>query len=151
MPKRPKVRAQLLDYGWLEARLGAKGVDALLADFDAVAGDGGDPELRLVQAALRLAAHALAEHPEELPGQLVGRLLHRTEPAVAALRERARPAARRPWLRPLVSGLAPAGGAMLRTLTCLATNFSALAVLPDGRAVSASWDSTLRVWDLATG
>src|SRR5258708_406600 len=137
MPNRRKVLAQLLDYAWLEARLAAKGVNALLADFDAVAGDVGHPELRLVQAALRLAAHALAEHPEELPGQLVGRLLHRAEPAVAALRERARQATRRYWLRPLVSGLAPAGGALLRTLTWLSTNFSALAVLPDGRAVSA--------------
>src|SRR5260370_20937562 len=132
MPNRRKVLAQLLDYAWLEARLAAKGVNALLADFDAVAGDVGHPELRLVQAALRLAAHALAEHPEELPGQLVGRLLHRAEPAVAALRERARQATRRYWLRPLVFGLAPAGGALLPAPPRLSPNLPPAPVPPRG-------------------
>ena len=39
-----------IDYAWLEAKLATAGLNALLADFDAVADD---PELRLVEGALR--------------------------------------------------------------------------------------------------
>jgi WD40 repeat protein len=145
---RDELRALLLDYAWLEAKLAAAGVNALLADFDAL---GDDPELCLVAGALRLSAHALTEHSEELPGQLVGRLARRAEPGVAALRERALPTTPRSWLRPLGAGLASPGGALVRILTGHSLGVTAIAVLPDGRVVSSSFDNTLRVWDLATG
>jgi WD40 repeat protein len=145
---RAELRALLLDYAWLEAKLVATDINALLADFDAL---GDDPELCLIQHALRLSAHVLDEHPEELPGQLVGRLIGQAEPAVVALRERARPTRPCPWLRPLAAGLASPGGALVRILTGHSHGVSALAMLPDGRAVSSSDDCTVRVWDLATG
>src|SRR5262249_1130716 len=67
-----ELRALLLDYAWIRAKLAAVGVTGVLADYDLV---GGDAALRLVQGALRLAAHVLAEHPEQLAGQLLGRLV----------------------------------------------------------------------------
>ncbi len=145
---RAELRTLLLNYAWLEAKLAATGVNALLADFDAL---GDDPELRLVKGALRLSAHALAEHPEELPSHLVGRLIRRAEPGVVALRDRAHPTMPRPWLRPLGTGLASAGGALVRILTGHSRGVSALAVLPDGHVVSGSDDCMVRVWDLLTG
>jgi WD40 repeat protein len=108
-------------------------------------------ELRLVASALRLSAHVLAEHPEELSGQLVGRLIRRAEQEVVALRERVCAITPHPWLRPLGTSLASAGGALVRTLAG-SGRVEALALLPDGRVISGSNDDcALRVWDLATG
>jgi WD40 repeat protein len=146
--ERAELRTLLLDYGWLEAKLAATDVNALLADFDALCDD---PELLLIQGALRLSAHALAEYPEELPGQLVGRLVGRSEPGIVALRERACPPQPRRWLRPRAAGMVPPGGALVRTLAGHSGGVSVLAIMADGRVVSGSYDRTLRVWDLATG
>ena len=143
-----ELRALLLDYAWLEAKLAATDVNALLADYDAL---GDEQELRLVQGAVRLSAHVLADHPEELAGQLVGRLLGRTEPGIVALRERLRPVRPGAWIRPMSPSLTAAGGALVRILTGHSGPVLALAALPGGRVVSGSADGGLRVWDLATG
>jgi WD40 repeat protein len=143
-----ELRALLLDYGWMEAKLAATDVNALLADYDA---GREEAELRLVQGALRLAAHVLGEHPEELAGQVVGRLLGRTEPGIVALRERIRPRRSGPWIRPMSASLSAPGGALLQILLGHSGSVNALAALGDGRVVSASEDCSLRVWDLATG
>ena len=56
------------------------------------------------------------------------------------------------WLRPLTPSLTLPGGRLIRTLEGHTGGVSAVAVTPDGsRAVSASYDSTLKVWDLETG
>ena len=65
---------------------------------------------------------------------------------------RARVATAATWLRPLTPSLTPPGGALVRTLEGHASAVAGVAVTPDGkRAVSASDDKTLKVWDLATG
>ena len=142
------LRERLLDYAWIEAKLTATNVNALLADYDALPDD---LELRLVQEALRLSAHVLAEHPEELLGQLLGRLLGRQEPGIVPLLANARPLHGRPWLRPLFRCLIAPGQGMVRTLTGHLDWVRALAVLPDGRVISASNDNTLRIWDAGSG
>jgi len=58
----------------------------------------------------------------------------------------------RPWLRPLEPGLHPPGTALVRTLAGHSSAVTGVAVSGDGRrAVSASVDRTLKVWDLETG
>src|SRR5271166_3656429 len=42
-------------------------------------------------------------------------------------------------------------GQCLRVLEGHSSSVAHVAALPDGRAVSASWDMTLRLWDLASG
>ena len=59
---------------------------------------------------------------------------------------------RRCWLRPLHPALHPPGTELVRTLEGHSGSVYGVAVTPDGkRAVSASWDNTLKVWDLETG
>lgn len=143
-----ELRALLLDYTWLEAKLASTDINALVADYDILAGD---PEIRLVQGALRLSAHVLMEHPEELSGQLLGRLLDRAEPAIATLLAGAWPRKRQSWLRPLAASLPSGDGALVRTIEGHAGWFQGVAALSDGRVVSVATDGTLRVWDLAVG
>ena len=146
--RRGELRALLLDYAWLEAKLRATDVNALLRDFDALAGD---PAAGLVQGALRLSAHVLAKDHTQLAGQLTGRLGHEEDAEVRALLPQARAQTTAPWLRPLTPSLTRAGGPLVRTLEGHAEAVHGVAVTPDGkRAISASEDNTLKVWDLAT-
>jgi WD40 repeat protein len=56
------------------------------------------------------------------------------------------------WLCPLTPRLIPAGGPLERTLASYTDRVNGVAVTPDGRrAVSASDDGTLKVWDLESG
>jgi WD40 repeat protein len=143
-----ELRKLLLHYSWLEAKLAATEINALLSDYDALLED---PELRLVQDALRLSAHALVEHPEELPGQLYGRLRDRREEGVARLLDGVLRSKEQLWIRPLTASLTPPGGTLVRTLAGHSAPVNAVAVLPGGRVVSGSDDGTVRAWDLISG
>ncbi|NCA70655.1 MAG: CHAT domain-containing protein [Sphingobacteriia bacterium] len=151
----------LLDYAYLEAALGADGGPAearprspfdLVTEYDAAepivpAADGA--AVRLFGGALNLCAHILAEAPEELPGQLAGRLMGSDEPRVNAALEGVKPV--RTWLRPVRTSIMPSGGTLRRVLMGHTGRVWHVEVTGDGRAVSASEDHTLRVWDLASG
>ncbi|HVT19343.1 MAG TPA: NB-ARC domain-containing protein [Thermoanaerobaculia bacterium] len=145
--RQAELRRLLLDYRWIEAKLAATDINALLADYETPPAN---PELGLVQGALRLASHILVQRPEELAGQLFGRLLSRPEPTIATFLNRARPG-KVPWLCPLRASLTPPGGPLVRILEGHSRGVKAVAVLPDGRVVSASADRTLAVWNLASG
>ncbi|MGI0498347.1 NB-ARC domain-containing protein, partial [Limnospira platensis] len=58
----------------------------------------------------------------------------------------------KPWFRPLTANLTPPGGPLIRTLSGHSSVVTAVAIAPDGkRAVSASRDNTLKLWDLEQG
>ena len=157
----------LLDFGWMHAKLEATDVTSLIADYDAApnvwaglvpaqsARPQGSPlqeSWRLVQGALRLSAHVLAQDKTQLAGQLMGRLLDEDSSEIQGTLVQAAAWKRSAWLRPLAADLTPPGGPLLRTLTGHSGEVSAVAVTPDGKqAVSASGDKTLKVWDLETG
>jgi len=111
------------------------------------------PALGRIHAAVRLSAHIIAGDPAQFAGQLTGRLVgHREEPAFGNVLRAIARGAQRPWLRPLHPGLAPAGGTLVRTLTGHSRAVYGVSISADGRrAVSASEDQTLKVWDLETG
>jgi hypothetical protein len=104
--------------------------------------------LGLIRGAVRLASHVIERDPSQFASQAVGRLLlHRDVPAIARWVHEIAAAAPRPWLRPLRPTLQLPGTGLLRTLEGHSGFVSGVAVTPDGqRAVSASWDKTLKVW-----
>ncbi|MDI9640206.1 NB-ARC domain-containing protein, partial [Geitlerinema splendidum] len=77
----PEIRELLLNFSWLQAKLEATDVRALLADFELAARftpalpEGKKDPIPLVEGAIRLSAHVLAEDKTQLLGQLWGRLL----------------------------------------------------------------------------
>jgi len=148
-----RLRAWLTDFGFLEQKLGAVGIVALLNDFDLALGLGGEQGgLRLIQGALRLSAHVLEQDKTKLAGQLLGRLLSFERPEIVDLLEQAKKWCENSWFRPLTANLTPPGGPLIRTLTGHSGWVNAVAISPDGkRAVSASGDETLKLWDLEQG
>jgi WD40 repeat protein len=150
------LRDVLTEYPFLHAKVTALGPQALVDDFvlalDAPRAfpDGTAAGLRLLQAALRLSAHALERDPAQLPGQLLGRLqgsrggdVRRVLIAAQAWRGAA-------WLRPRNACLSSPGGSLLRVLVGEHAG-EYVGVTPDGRRVVATAAGRLSVWDVATG
>ena len=135
---------------WGLVKCGAGLVFSLDRDYEEVAQD---EALGLIHGALRLSMHVVAQDPAQFASQMVGRLLGlRDEPGVARFVDEITAVAPRPWFRPLHPCLEAPGGALLRTLEGHSDDVHCVAVTGDGkRAVSASYDNTLRVWDLDTG
>ena len=109
--------------------------------------------LDLIQGAVRLSSHVIEPDPRQFASQIVGRLFpHQGLPAVQQFTNSLIRAAPRPWLRPLAPALDPPGTALVRILAGHSDRVNGVAMSADGRrAVSASWDQTLKVWDLESG
>jgi len=139
----------LLNFNWIQAKLDATDVNSLITDYDYLPDD---HTLGLVQGAVRLSAHILANDKSQLAGQLLGRLQSFQEPEIKSMLEQARTSKKCTWLHPLTASLTPPGGPLIRTLEGHTGPVRAVMVTNDGsRAISASYDSTLKVWDLEIG
>ena len=150
--ERPGVMAEALgQFAWLVARLRQEGINALLGDFALAAPS---PWLGRLERALRQAAHVLNQSDgwkgqEQLASQLLARL---ADDGREAGRLRGQSVA---WLHkaggapPLAASLV--GHEALRRTLPADSGVNALAVLPDGRLASGSDDSTIRLWDPASG
>ena len=150
----------LTDLDFMEAKLDELGPQALIDDYKTALRSveqtpipWRDQEaLRLLQGAIRLSTSALASDTSQLRGQLLGRLLGFDNEIICGVLERASRWCGGPWLRPLTASLQAPGGPLVRILMGHSDGISSVVVTPDGRrAVSASTDRTLRVWDLETG
>jgi hypothetical protein len=120
--------------------------------YDYIRAQYGDRErLKLIHGAVRLSSHVIARDPWQFVSQLVGRLLaYKDQPAIRRFTSSLVKAARRPWLRARWPTLHPSGTALIRILEGHHL-LNGVALSADGRAVSASSYSTLKVWDLETG
>ncbi len=144
-----KLRSLLWDVEWLQAKLRACDVHALLQDFESI---NYDDDLRIVQDALRLSAHGLSRDPCQLPSQLMARLDPGVSDAVDSLLRQCANTGSKKRLVLQHSSLTHAGGSLISILKGHASAVEAIAMLPeDHKAISASADYTLRVWDLAAG
>ncbi|NJM64017.1 MAG: hypothetical protein HC849_33975, partial [Oscillatoriales cyanobacterium RU_3_3] len=152
-----RLYSLLIDYNFIESKLAAAGVQKLIEDYDlatnseVLACDGKADTLKLIQETIRLSAHILAKDKTQLAAQLIARLMCFQTPEIKALIAQAQHQKTR-WLRPLTPSFTPPGGKLLRTLTGHTDWVQAVAITPDGkRAISASSDHTLKVWQLETG
>ncbi len=147
--ERAELWRLLFDLDYLERKLRAVGVNALLADYDGL-GEAGEP--RTVQEALRLSAHVLVRDWGEFLGQqLAGQLLGRLEPGGEEGRRLLRRAAERALLYPRRVRMSRTGGPLIRILEGHTGGVNTIVVLDETNVVSASDDGTLRVWDVASG
>ena len=154
-----EAEATLLDCPFLFAKCAGDLVLDLDADYKGLfqeAPENSLPQhdtLRLVRDALQLSMHVVAPDPKQFGSQITGRLLaHVGQPAIAAFLANLNAHEPRPRLRPLRPTLTPAGGTMRRVLEGHTHWVRRVALTADGkRAISASLDKTLRVWDLEGG
>lgn len=155
---------RLTDFNFIDAKINHSdfGVQSLIADYDLINDSEllNNPEynseqvktLKLIQGALRLSAHILRKDKKQLAGQLWGRMQHFAVPEIQAMLEVAKQQQVLPWLRPLTSNLVSPGGSLLLTFTGHSDSVRAVALTPDGkRVISASFDNTLKLWNLQTG
>jgi len=145
-----ELRELLLSPAWLRAKLIATDIASLTADFVRLPMD---EEVELVHGAIRLSAHVLSRDPDQFASQMVGRLLpHQGMAAIRQFAERTAQGTSKPWLRPLQATLHPPGTSLIRTLQGHSGSVYSVALTGDGRrAVSASDDEALKVWDVETG
>ena len=136
------------------------GVEALIRDYDViheVAEETLNPQqlkiLKFIQRTLQLSSHIVSKDPTQLVGQLWGRLQGFNYPDIEKLLKDAEDSnSKKTWLRPLTPSLTTPDSPLIRTFTGHNSSVTAVSVTPDGlKAVSASYDKTLNLWDLATG
>lgn len=143
------------EYERLHAELRSRGVEQVIGDLEVTAEwlgrrDRDYAHLRLLARALRLSAATLSEDPDELPGQLRGRLFQAAHLRIGRLLDGADTAEGYQWLRPRWAALTAPDSTLLRTMRH--ESITSLAVSTDGRiAVTGAADGSLRVWDLETG
>lgn len=148
--RQQELEQVLTSADWLYGRLTRYSYGALTSDF---AYAEADAALLSIRDAIVLSAHVLAREPAALMGQLAGRLRGNPDPRIQALVAAVPAALRgRPRFHPRLASLTPPGGPLLQTFAGHADRVTAVTLLPDGqRALSASLDGTLRLWDLAAG
>jgi WD40 repeat protein len=140
----------LTDFRWMQTKLSACGITALLADYEWFSPR--DETARLLQEALRLSAYVLSKDPAQLAGQLLGRLPDDSPAPINTLRVKAERGLHNLWLKPLRSLLTQPGGSLVFTLASHNARIRSLALTANAtKAISASDDHTIKIWDLRRG
>jgi WD40 repeat protein len=138
----------LFDYEWIQAKLQATDVQAVIADYNLATQDA---DLRRMQQALRLSAHVLSGDKSQLPGQLLGRLQGSAWPQLERLVEKAHDGPGVPWLCPQTASLIPPGSSLLRTIPG-GSVARRLVAIPNTRRLLAGTDAgTVELVDLDDG
>jgi len=141
----------LLEFKWIQAKLEATNIIALLADYSFPQEN---ENLRLIVKALRISSPVLAVDKNQLPSQLYGRLMAHDSSTIKKLISQIKPHKGKLWLRPLIPSLSHPGEPLLGILGKHNSSVTSIDVARNGQnevAVSASADNTLKVWDINTG
>lgn len=142
--QKERLHKILTNLEFIQAKIKKLRCQSLIADFALSR----ESDLKSIAATIVVSAHILDYDPLQLITQLSGRLPS-NELADKLLRE-ANPSF--PHLRMNSRTLLPSNSGLLRTLTGHMDVIVGLAITPDlQKVISASWDKTLRVWDIASG
>ncbi|MDC0839648.1 WD40 repeat domain-containing protein, partial [Limnoraphis robusta] len=145
----------LMDFGFLEQKLANVGIAAIIDDYDLalpLVSPGQQRVFQLIQKSLLMSSHILEENNDQLAEQLMGRLLYFSEEGIKGFIEQVKQYQQRSWFCPLFPCFDSPDGVLIRTLEGHEDSVNAVAITPDGRAgVSASGDTTLKLWNLKTG
>lgn len=143
-----QLRSKLLDSQFLQMKLNATNVNSLLRDFGYVE----DQAPSLLADSIRMSAHVLAQEPGQLAARLQGHLLGNQNSEIQSFLKTATPIGKDYWLRPTNAILSSPGGPLIRTFKGHSSAVNAVYLFKDGvRAMTASQDRTLKIWDLETG
>ncbi len=138
--ERAAARQRLTDGSYLQEKLARQGVKAVLDELDQAEQD---ETLRALAAAIRAGTVVLGRAPEEVWNQARGR---------AGLTLHASRARQVPRFDLRFATLLPADEALVRVLEGHTGPVPGCAFSPDGTlALSASYDRTLRLWNVASG
>ncbi len=150
------LKKAYFDYCRLERELQARSVQELLDDLQ-IAIDWwskdiqGLQELNLLQSALRLSANQLTRDYRQLASHLIGRLKNMDNRNLQQLAIKAKAEASGQLLLYSPSLILP-GGPLQHTLEGHSDWVNSVTITPDGkRAISASDDKTLNIWDIQSG
>jgi WD40 repeat protein len=149
-----RIARLLIDRSLAQLDPASKGISLHDLQFDYIRAQFPDREaLDLIHEAISLSAHIITRDPDQFVSQMVGRLLRlQYLPVIKEFAERIAKGASKPWLRPLQPALNSPRTSLVRTLQGHTSWVYGVAMSGDGRrAISASRDQTLKVWDVETG
>ena len=125
----------LIDFKWLQAKLGATTPTALIADYALIPDDA---SLQLIKEALQAVRPSPREGRElDVEGQLLGRLADRDDSTIQSLLDVASRSRTGAWLRPLTRSLVPPGSLQRRVILVEDSRRYTVVNAPEGVAISA--------------
>jgi len=141
------LKALLFDPAWIQRKLKSAGLQSLLNDCTLLTDD---HEAARLAAALTLSAHLLGANPDLVTVQLCGLLVEEDGPSIAGLLNSLR-RTEAATLLPIRGGYLTWPEGLLRTIPA-GGPVTTVAVVGDGRrALSGSYGTTVRLWDLESG
>lgn len=151
-----RLREILTDSRWIWAKVHACSVEDVIIDYDLLPQD---ETLRLIQNAIRLSAHVIANDKDQLFSQLTGRLLMSRQTQIRDFVAGMQSFNARPWLRPIRPALYQAGGPLIRSLSFHSHIVRCVTVARNGglaasgseRSTTRPGDSSVKIWDLDSG
>jgi WD40 repeat protein len=157
----------LTNFEYIDTKISALGVQPLIEDYDIEDYDFdfnheyirtdkkvsfNVDNIKLIQGALRLSAHILAEDKTQLAGRLWGHLKRFDVPEIQAMLKQAKLKQTSPWLCPLTPSLTSPDEPLICTLSGHSGSIWSVVVTPDGeQIISGSQDGTINIWNLNSG
>jgi WD40 repeat protein len=137
-------RDLLLHFPYLQGKLSACGLNALLEDFEWFTGDS---QINALRGAIRLSSDALTKDTVNLPSHISGRLLHLSGSDLARLLDSTRQWAQTPWFRPITPSFTGPDGPLVRTIDAHKAPITSMAAVDKNYFASSSLDG-VKLWNV---